>query len=384
MREKESIYTTLLGMTGSGKSMAIGAMMQALLKGCVSGENGITMTATGSGDDAHFRTSDGDNGLSGILASVVMGGYNQKSLMASVDKNGKIGSSAAGTVDMAHYFLDLDVVSPGCNEMSQTVKIMDYRGGLLSLNSSNISENDISECKVLMDNLNQSEIIMILLDGIALAQYSDNESLRKEKTGADRLNALMNTLMKTPNKDVTVMVMITKVDSDKIPQELKAHDYQGLCDLACRTIDSIYLKSSIMSRNHGWSFAVIPVTAIGENNSVTKYIPEIDEYYSALKYNADIHQKNIDVALIYCIKNALSERYKYMSKEVGIYESRINEELNKPAIFNIKQRKETITYLTQEKNEFAKKRDKYMDMITAINDGFSNRFSSVRRFGIAK
>ncbi len=384
MRDSEYINCSIIGISGSGKTMALSGFREAFISGCSAGDNGTTITATGSRDDANFRGSDEDGKLSGIFSSAIMDRYKQTMLMACQDKNGKIGSSAAGTVDMSHFYFDWDVYIPGSVELSQTIKLTDYRGGILSLNAQTMTENDIAECRALMDNLTHSDVIVLLLDGIKLAQYKDNISLRKEKTGANRINVLMNALMKEAMRGITVLVMVTKVDSDKIPMELKVDNYKNLCTLACGTIDSVYMKSNIMARNYGWNFGVIPVSAIGDDNAISKYVPEIDEYYSVLKYNADVHQKNIDVAMIYCLKNALSERFKYMSQKVNDCDSKINDELNKPGIFNLGVRKETIKYLRNEKQELEKKRDKYMSMLSAINDGFSNRFSAVRRFGAVK
>lgn len=369
-----------IGISGSGKTMFISGFNQSLIEGCQSGNNGSVISATGSLDDATFRGADQDGMLNGLTVAQIMEKYRQKRLMSVQDKNGKVSTAAAGTVEMQSFFFDLDVSTPKGIELSQTVKLTDYRGGLLSLGK-NVSEVDIAECKALMDNLYASEVILILIDGQKLAQYRYNASMRKEKTGADRINVLMNALMKRPRKGVTVTVLVTKVDSDQITSDLKADRYKKLCDLAWGTIDCVQVKSKNMTRNFDWNFAVVPVTAIGENNSVTKYVPEVDEYFCAIKNGADICQKNIDTAIIYSVRNALLYSCKELLSEIEDYEAKIHKELSQMGLFNQRQRKAYIEEYKTQKDARNRKRNKHLMMINAINEGFSDRFVDVYRFG---
>ena len=381
---RDSIAISMIGISGSGKTMTLSGVYEAFMSSCVAGSNGAVISATGSRYDATFRGDEPGGEMVGILAPVAFERYRQKVLMSVQDKNGKLSSAAAGTVEMSEFVFDWDVTSPSGIELSQPIKWTDYRGGILSLDGRKITDSDIADCKAFMGNLQESEVILILIDGIKLAQNRDNASLRKEKTGADRINALMNAVMKNPNKGVTVSILVTKVDSDKIPADLKSNNYQGLCKLACDTIDCVSIKSQNMTRNYNWNFSVIPVSAIGENNSVTNYIPEIDEYYCAIKHGADVHQKNIDAALIYCIKNAMTERCNTLNDQITECDAKINSELSKMGIFNTRQHKESISHWTKEKNMHEKLRKKYISMLTSINEGYSNQFAVVRRFGVAK
>ncbi len=380
--EGNLLKISMIGVSGSGKTMLIGGVKEAFVSSCMVGNNGAVISATGSLDDPSFRGMDADGAYNGLTVAQQLEKFNRMKLMAVQGKDGRIGRGAAGTVEMSHIHLDFDVTSPAGVQLSQTIKLTDYRGGLLSISGDNITDIDTEECKAFMDNLCDSEIILVLLDGIKLAQYRNNASMRKEKTGADRINVLMNAVMKYPRNGVTLMLVVTKVDSDKIPQDLKNNNYKGLCDLACDTVECVYKKSRIMTQTHDWTFAVTPITAIGENNSVTQYVSELDEYICAIKNSADLQQHNIDAVMLYGIRNALSQRNKSVNRKIESCEKSISEEYAKMNIFNGSARRAFINEHNREKEGYARLRNKYTSMLSAINEGFPEYFSAVRRFGV--
>lgn len=55
-----------------------------------------------------------------------------------------------------------------------------------------------------------------------------------------------------------------------IPEDLKENNFEGLYKLALDTLDPIKDQSEYMAANYNWNFSIIPVTAIGKGNSVTK------------------------------------------------------------------------------------------------------------------
>lgn len=379
----ENIKISMIGPSGSGKTMVLSAFHQAFISGCVSGDNGAVVSVTGSQDDPAFRGDDPKGFLSGIYTSQIMASYAQSRLMATQGKDGRVKAAAAGTVEMTNFNFDLDVSTAAGQELSQSIKLTDYRGGILSLDRKSATELDDLEVRAFMDNLSKSEIIFILLDGIKLAQYRSNDSLRKEKTGADRINPLMNSLMSNPGKGVNVIVLVTKVDCDVIPADLRENNYQRLCELACSTLDTVYAKSTNLTRHHGWTFSVVPVTAIGENTSLTNYVKDIDEYVCLIKNGADIKQKNIDSAIIYSIRNTLSYRSSMLAKLLRDCEAKLNAEYKQFGIFNVRQRKAVIEELEKKKSELSKERDKYQLMLNAMNEGFASRFGAIKRFGVS-
>ena len=371
MNEK-LLNISMIGVSGSGKTMLLSGLYKAFIESCIEGNNGAVISVTGSEDDPFFREEGTYNELT---FAQQLERLKTTKLMAVQGKDGKLGRASAGTVEMSHLHLNWDVASAVEGLRSLTIKFTDYRGGILSLSSDNITNVDTEECKAFMDNLYESEIILILVDGIKLAQYRDNASLRKEKTGADRINVLMNSVMRCPRKGVTLMLVVTKVDSDKIPDDLKADNYRGLCQLACETVECVYKKSKIMTQNHEWTFA-------GENNSITQYVPEMDEYICAIKNSADVKQHNIDSVMLYSIRNALTHRCKDIDKEIELCEKSIGEQFSKSTIFAGPTKRAFINELVKDKEGYIGLRNAYSSMLATMNEGFSQYFGAVRRFGV--
>jgi GTPase SAR1 family protein len=372
------IKITLLGLSGSGKTSFLSGVWQAFIDGGVTGTDGSLLNVTCSEGDAFIC---GDNAKSiGFNLGQLKDQFWIRRNMASQSKDGRIGSAAAGTVEMTQVNLNWDVEAPGAR-YSQPIRITDYRGGLLSLNRENVTEMDEEEISTLADELYDSEVILILLDGIKLAQHAGNQSLRKEKTGADRLNVLMNAVMKKPRRGTVVMVGITKVDSDIIPAKYKEDNYKALCQLACATLDGVYNHAKFMTR-YGWTFAVVPLSAVGEGNSVTQYIPEMDDYVCAIKAGADVRQQQIDSAVIYAMRNVFTRRCKDLNREMENHDAKIEEEYSKMTLFTSRARRAYIEEHRKKKSECEAIYNKYSSILDVMNEGFASHYTAVRRFGV--
>lgn len=382
MRDTSLLTISMIGKSGSGKTMMLGGIFDAFVENGVEGKNGAVISATGSLKDPLFRENDESGIMNGLTVAQHLAKYKRERTMAVQGRDGKIGKAAAGTVEMAHIHLDLNVDKPNGEQASLPIKLTDYRGGLLSIDSDRITETDIGECRAITDNLFESEIIIVLLDGIMLAQYRDNAFMRKKKTGADRINVLLNAVMKDSRRAVTLMLVVTKVDSDKIPDDLKRDNYKELCNLACETVECVYKKSRIMTQSRDWTFAVVPATAIGEGNSITQCVPGSDEYYCAIRNSADVKQNNIDAVMLYAVRNALTQRLRLVDKEITQCERSISDKCRKMNLFNAAAVRSFINELSGEKEDLSDLRNEYSSMLSAMNEEFSGYYEPVRRFGM--
>lgn len=377
----DQIKISMVGNSGSGKTMLLAGFNESLVMGCTVGKDNIHMTATGSKDDARFRGAEESGKTTGLTTAQIMEKYDAAKLMAVEKNNGDFTEAAPGTVLMEHFYFDVNLTSKDGDEYSQVIKITDLRGGLFDLKYNQLNETDISETQIYMEDLTTSEIIIIPIDGIKLAHYRDNDYLRRKTTGADRINALMNAVMKKPMKGVTVLVVVTKVDSDLIPIEFKEDNYSKLCTLACKTLESIWANAKNMHAKYDWNFSVIPCTAIGERNSITTFIPEFDEFSCAIRNKANIKQKNIDLAFIYSIKNALNSRVKKLDDDIAEYDENIKEAVSHIGLFSKKHR-EAFRANSHLRTTVMPRRNKYAKMSSVIMEGFSEKFvSAIRYFG---
>jgi len=370
----------MIGPSGSGKTMFLGGFSDAFISSGVRGTNHAVITVTGSGNDGTIRGNQDLGALNAMRVTQRMEKYKQERLMPVQKSDGTIGKAAAGTVEMTNFFFNFDVSSANGDEWTQVLKLTDYRGGLLSLDYIPDNETEEAECEALMVNLSDSDVIFILIDGIKIAQYRNNPRLMKIKTGADRINTIMNGLMRDPKKGVVVNVLVTKVDSDAIPSDLKADNYKKLCELAVNAIDLVNMKSVSMENNYQWIFSVVPVTAIGENNSITNYVDRVDEYFCAIKNGASIQQNNVDAAIIHSILAANSSRVAALNKEINGYDTRIRLETSKMGLFNRAQHKAFLEENYRKKDEARTECDKYDSMSNCIYQNYGNLINSVRGF----
>ena len=378
----EQIKIAMAGPSGSGKTVLLSGFNEALVMGCSVGKDNIHVNATGSKDDARFRGTEESGKTVGLTTAQIMEKYDVTKLMSTVKSNGERTEAAPGTVLMENFYFDINLFSKDGESHSQVVKLTDYRGGLLSLKYNQLNETDISESQMYMEDLSTSEIIIIPIDGIKLAQHMDNDYRRKKATGADRINALMNAVMKKPINGVSVMVVVTKVDSDRIPFELKENNYSDLCSLACKTIDSIWVNAGHMRTKYDWNFSVVPCTAIGEKNSITTYIPETDDYICSIRSNANIKQQNIDIAFIHAIGSALKSRVNKLDRDIAEYDKKIHESIGHMGLFTRKKYRDEFSTNSYLKSLVMPRRNKYVKMLNIITEGFSEKFASVvRTFG---
>ena len=137
-----------------------------------------------------------------------------------------------------------------------------------------------------------------------------------------------------------------------------------------------------MSRSYGWNFAVTPVTAIGLSNSITKYVPEIDEYYCAIKADADIQQKYIDGSFLYGIRSALRYRHGQLAGQVLSYDRKIKDKYEHLGFFKRAEVHQEIDALDRQRKELLRTKNRYELMIRYISDGFAENMSSIRQFGL--
>ena len=178
----------------------------------------------------------------------------------------------------------------------------DYAGGDV-LNILNARGDMSSGAKALKNQLLGSDAVLVFADATMLCQ-GKNVVEWQQMTGATKINPLFNLLNREMgDRPLTVLFVLTKTDDERIPKEMKRNNFAVLSERAVQTFGMIYQ----MVQNHvqdGWSFGVIPVSAIGEGNyrlnstcdSEGKLImrPVIKEGHAPRPYN-------IETALVYAV-----------------------------------------------------------------------------------
>ena len=144
---------------------------------------------------------------------------------------------------------------------------MDYRGGILDeAFSPDIQTNSEkrSEVDELLGRLAISHVVFIFADAIVLTNYR-NVSERRRRTGADVINTIIRSYASHyPHRPMTIVIIVSKSDSDLIGEEWRNDDYRLLTDCAIETFDDVC--STCASNKPHWQAGIIPVGAIGIGN----------------------------------------------------------------------------------------------------------------------
>ena len=65
----DQIKISMVGNSGSGKTMLLAGFNESLVMGCTVGKDNIHMTATGSKDDARFRGAEESGKTTGLTTA---------------------------------------------------------------------------------------------------------------------------------------------------------------------------------------------------------------------------------------------------------------------------------------------------------------------------
>lgn len=298
-QEDKKIRITMLGISGSGKTSFLSGVYQTMIM-------------------------DSFHGLS-LVPSIDSGNsYQQIGQIADIALiNRKDFDFADGTLETTIFPLTLQNRGKEICRFDFT----DYAGGDV-LNILNARGDMSSGAKALKNQLLGSDAVLVFADATVLCQ-GKNVVEWQQMTGATKINPLFNLLNREMgDRPLTVLFVLTKTDDERIPKEMKRNNFAVLSERAVQTFGMIYQ----MVQNHvqdGWSFGVIPVSAIGEGNyrlnstcdSEGKLImrPVIKEGHAPQPYN-------IETALVYAVACILSQWKEEVNREKESLTQRLIEE----------------------------------------------------------
>lgn len=345
-QEDKKIRITMLGISGSGKTSFLSGVYQTMIM-------------------------DSFHGLS-LVPSIDSGNsYQQIGQIADIALiNRKDFDFADGTLETTIFPLTLQNRGKEICRFDFT----DYAGGDV-LNILNARGDMSSGAKALKNQLLGSDAVLVFADATVLCQ-GKNVVEWQQMTGATKINPLFNLLNREMgDRPLTVLFVLTKTDDERIPKEMKHNNFAVLSERAVQTFGMIYQ----MVQNHvqdGWSFGVIPVSAIGEGNyrlnstcdSEGKLImrPVIKEGHAPQPYN-------IETSLVYAVACILSQWKEEVNREKESLTQRLIEEgRNNTIIGNLfsrwKKRPRPEEKVTGILNEIEEKNREIMTLSEQMND----------------
>lgn len=185
--------------------------------------------------------------------------------------------------------------------------LYDYPGSWLS--SHYFGNQEILEHgrEKVINNLIVGNVIYILIDSILLAHYDQTER-NKEILGIDIINEFFKRMIISgeAKKGLTIVTLLTKSDSPLIPSEYKVNNFDLLNKRIIELLGTIYNSTAMnkLKLLYGWKFSIIPISIIGNNNSITKQKDKYN-YCNYTRENVVPKPYNVSTAFLYGVYNSL-------------------------------------------------------------------------------
>lgn len=335
---KDAIRICLIGGSGSGKTALFSGIYQSLVGGVVnvgSGANAskITLKVTSIEMNQNFFTTDSENDDEAIKAAVMAA--------SEMDTNYLIRNYFMdSTSDSTEFAFELRVDNKRCCDMV----ITDYAGEILDRPNEAIAEYFDGVCK----NIAESDAIIIIADAAAIAETPNNPTAINNKIYSMRVNAMYDAITDVVidnHRSLTTLIALTKTDHPSIPEGFKRANFSEISRIL---VERSYERTHMATLSSGGSFGVIPVSAIGEGNTNEK---------NHIKPDADIKQKNIDVAIIFCIYNSVARIVNEKENQIQALEAefkRIKFDLGKKAKAARAENRAKLAELQEEKRLLSK------------------------------
>ena len=284
----ESIKITMLGASGSGKTVFLSGIYQTLVSATA---HGFFLSI-----DEDAKRSEQFRSLEGISL-----------ITEDKDEGFKVIGFPSGTAVTKTY--DFTLKSKGRSYFP--FEFWDYRGNLVSeVTPGSKATTDKAEIESFREHLRKSDVLLIFADATKISQY-DVPSVRKMKSQAYLMEKVFNTVLDMVEREYHVILVLTKIDDQDVKIEDKKDNYKLLCEKAMEVFSSI--------RDGSKTFAMIPVSAVGENKT-EKVILEDDDgkIIRTTKLKEDVVPSpiNINTVMIYACMRVLKNKVQKIQREI--------------------------------------------------------------------
>lgn len=274
------IIVTAVGVSGSGKSNAYGAIIE-LLK--VRRRDSYYLTACGATPEERIRNS----GIINRYADINQG-FVSTGTMITTEFPFAFGGHFRPDVP-TYPLLDMPLI--------------DYPGGVLKTMLGEGSE----ESSRLLHRIMDTDVLLLFADANILSEEGGVEPARQKiALEINTIFEILSTERDTAfvSKPRTVLLLLTKCDSGLIPQELKDNHFHGLVNRALQVFDPTV---RFCINQPGWKIAVVPTSTCGDGNS-NSWRDEGGIYHSEM--TAPPQPYGFDLAILYGVMNELENRVR--------------------------------------------------------------------------
>ena len=273
------IIITSIGVSGSGKSNAYGAIIE-LLK--VRRRDNYYITSCGKTPAERLRNSGVINRYADISH-----GFISKGTLITTEFPFAFGGHFRPDIP-TYPLLDLPLI--------------DYPGGTLNT----MLDQGSQASDQLLHRIMNTDVLLLFADANILSDPSLSIEQAREKIALE-INTIFE-ILDTERDEVflskprTVVLMLTKCDSNLIPDELRDNHFRGLINRALQVFDPTIRFCIDHPR---WKIAVVPTSVCGDGNSVTQKT-DGDQYISEM--TASPQPYGFDIGILYGIMTELEHR----------------------------------------------------------------------------
>lgn len=298
--DDKTIRITMLGSSTVGKTVFLSAIYQKMF---LYPETALYMAM----DDRYDKEK----------------GYASIDNIAMVKADGTVQDFPTGTSQTTIYGMSLYGRDGLETEKYCDFEFIDYRGKFMTdiAPGGNRESREERDREKFREQLKKSDYLLLFLDAVEISQSRDkNERSRRCKIGT--FQWIFNEILGEGSREKRVLAVITKIDHRAVDKEDKEENYRGLCEKAQEICQGI--------RNQCHSFAIIPVSAVGEG--VTEESKVEGTWVSRIISGKTPEPINVDGAILYACRDILlrqKQRLTEEMKELSGRQSEIQEKARK-------------------------------------------------------
>lgn len=317
------IVVTAVGVSGSGKSNAYGSIIKLLKE---RRRDSYYLTACGETPEERLRNS----GVIDRYADINQG-FVSTGTMVTTEFPFAFGGHFRPDVP-TYPLLDMPLI--------------DYPGGVLRTMLGDGAEGEDSEDAIrLLHRIMDTDVLLLFADANILAEEDGVEPARRQI--AREINTIFEIL--STDRDTafvsrprTVLLLLTKCDSNLIPQELKDNHFRELVNRALMVFDPT-VRFCINQPN--WKIAVIPTSTCGDGNA-NSWRDDKGVYHAEM--TAPPQPYGFDLAILYGVMHELDNRVRLGYDDSEELPEKVE---RKPGFVSALQWRHILSRLTQQEDE---------------------------------